>query len=154
MDIDISKYKPNGTPWSFHDDEQLDKMYNDMLFDINKISVILNRTPGSIISQLCKNKYINTRTSARGYMTYKNSDLYKSIVSSGEAQKRVKQQAKEKPSDNISININGISGGDYVEIRNDIKEMKLEITSLKHTIKELVDMLNAVYEFENINKPI
>ena len=152
--MEISKYKPNGTPWSFHEDEQLDKMYNDMLFDINKISVILNRTPGSIISQLCKNKYITSRTTARGYLTYKNSDLYKSIVASGEAQKRVKQQAKTKPSENISININGISGGDYVEIRNDIKEMKLEmqneIISLKNTIKELMDRLNAVYEFENI----
>jgi hypothetical protein len=145
--MDISKYKPNGTFWSSQEDEELHNMYNEKLMDIIEISNIINRTPGSIISRLCKNKYISNRTSARGYITYKNSELYKSIVSSGEGKKSNKQPTKSN--ENISININGINTCEYIELKNDVKEIKNEIKELKNNLKELIEMMKAVYEFED-----
>jgi hypothetical protein len=146
--MDISKYKPNGTFWSSQEDEELNNMYNEKLMDIIEISNIINRTPGSIISRLCKNKYIFNRTSARGYIAYKNSELYKSIVASGEGKKNNKNI--NKSSDNISININGIQACENIELKNDVKEIKNEIKELKNKLKELIEMMKAVYEFEDV----
>ena len=145
--MDISKYKPNGTFWSSQEDEQLNNLYNEKLMDIIEISDIINRAPGSIISRLCRNKYIPNRTSARGYMTYKNSELYKSIVASGEGKKINKQTTKTN--ENISININGITTCEYIELKNDVKEVKNEIKEIKNNLKELIEMMKAVYEFED-----
>lgn len=145
--MDISKYKPNGTFWSSQEDEQLNNLYNEKLMDIIEISNIINRTPGSIISRLCRNKYISNRTSARGYITYKNSELYKSIVASGEGKKINKQTTKKN--ENISININGIPTCEYIELKNDVKEVKNEIKELKNNLKELIEMMKAIYEFED-----
>jgi hypothetical protein len=153
---DASIYKPNGFPWSFQEDEQLNTLYNVDMLDINEISRTLNRMPGSIITRLCQNKHIPFRTLARGYTTYKNSELYKSIVASGEGKRnqnnRQTQNTKQKitkTNDNISININGINNCDYNELHNDIKTIKNEINDLKSTLKDLVEMMKAVYEFED-----
>jgi hypothetical protein len=123
------------------------------MLDIMEISKIHNRAPGGIISRLCKNNTIPNRMSARGYGDYKNSDMYKEIVSnSEERRKKMKIEKKEKTVkskllDNILISINK---SDYIELQNDVKEMKHEITNLRSTIKELVEMMKAVYEFEDV----
>ena len=39
--------------------------------------------------------------------------------------------------------------GYYEELNYDIREMKSEISQLKSTIQELVEMMKAVYEFED-----
>ena len=44
----------------------------------------------------------------------------------------------------ISINKN-----DYVELQNDVEKMKNDIKEIKNTLGELVEMMKAVYEFEN-----
>ena len=90
-------------------------------------------------------------------MTYKNSDLYKDIVSNNRNKKKPeiayvtekknkKKNKKNKEVDNIFISINKC---DYIELKQDVIEMKNEITELKNTIKELVVMMKAVYEFED-----
>jgi polyhydroxyalkanoate synthesis regulator phasin len=141
-------FKNAGHPWSQEEDTQLNKLYNEDLFDIMEISKIHNRAPGGIISRLFKNNYIVNRQSARGYINYKNSDLYKEIVSNNKKKIEEKPEKKIKPKqiDNILISINK---SDYIELQNDVKEMKNEIKDLKNTIKELVEMMKAVYDFED-----
>jgi phosphopentomutase len=84
-------------------------------------------------------------------MIYKNSDLYKSIVASGEDKKNKQKINKQtsKTNKNILININEISSDEYIELKNDVKEVKNEIKELKNNIKELIEMMKAVYEFED-----
>ena len=146
-------FKNAGEPWTQEEDKQLNKLYNEDMLDIIEISKIHNRAPGGIISRLFKNNYIVNRQSARGYIAYKNSDLYKEIVSNNKDKKKTeiadKQEKKIKPTqiDNILISINKI---DYIELQNDIKEMKNEIKELKNNIKELAEMMKAVYDFEDV----
>ncbi len=83
-----NKFKNAGDPWTPDEDSQLNKLYNENMLDIMEISEIINRAPGTIISRLIKQNYIKTRVSARGYMIYKNSDLYREIVSKGENKKK------------------------------------------------------------------
>jgi hypothetical protein len=143
-----------GEPWLQEEDEQLNKLYNIDMLDIIEISKIHNRAPGEIISRLCKHNYIPNRTSARGYMIYKKSDLYKQIVFSSELKRRenkerreTKEEIKKSKKNNNMIKINKI---DYIELQNVVKDMKNEIIELKTTIKELVEMMKAVYEFEDV----
>ena len=101
MEIENS-FKNSEDLWKEYEDEQLNKLYNIDFLDIIDISKILNRTPGQIISRLHKYNYISNRTSARGYINYKNSDLYKSIVLSNKDKKTI---IKSK-NDNILLDIN------------------------------------------------
>ena len=143
-------FKNAGEPWTPEEDLQLNKLYNEYTLDIMKISEIHNRAPGGIISRLIKHNYIPNRILARGYMTYKNSDLYKDIVyknkNKPEIAGNIEKIRKNKEADNIFISINKC---DYIELKQDVIEMKNEITGLKNTIKELVEMMKAVYEFED-----
>ncbi len=138
-------FKNAGEPWTQEEDTQLNKLYNEDMLDIIEISKIHNRAPGGIISRLFKHNYIVNRQSARGYIAYKNSDLYKEIVSNNKDKK--KTQIKPTQIDNILISINKI---DYIELQNDVKEMKNEIKELKNNIKELTEMMKAVYDFEDV----
>jgi hypothetical protein len=113
------------------------------MLDIIEISKIHNRAPGGIISRLFKHNYIVSRQSSRGYIAYKNSDLYKEIVYKNKSEKKI----KPTQIDNILISINKI---DYIELQNDVKEMKNEIKELKNNIKELAEMMKAVYDFEDV----
>ena len=145
-------FKNAGEPWTQEEDTQLNKLYNEDILDIMEISKKHNRAPGGIISRLIKHNYIVNRTSARGYIEYKNSDLYKEIVSNNKDKKKTKiadkpeQKMKLEQIDNILISINKI---DYIELQNDVKEMKNEIKELKNNIKELAEMMKAVYDFED-----
>ena len=38
---------------------------------------------------------------------------------------------------------------DYIELQNDVKKMKTDIKEIKNTLGELVEMMKAVYEFED-----
>ena len=136
-------FKNAGEPWTQEEDTQLNKLYNEDMLDIIEISKIHNRAPGGIISRLFKYNYIVNRQSARGYIAYKNSDLYKEIVSNNKDKKKTeiadKSEKKNKPTQI-----------DYIELQNDVKEMKNEIKELKNNIKELTEMMKAVYDFEDV----
>ena len=141
-------FKNAGEPWTQEEDTQLNKLYNENMLDIMEISNIHNRAPGGIISRLVKQNNILNRQSARGYETYKNSDLYKEIVSKNEEKKCQKKTKPEKKAKPIQID-NGTITSNYIELQNDVKEMKNHIKELEHTIKELIEMMKAVYEFED-----
>ena len=149
MDLE-RMYKSSGEPWTDYEDEQLDFLYNNKNLDVIEISKINNRTPGTIISRLIKYKYISTRQSARGYFIYKNSDLYKEIVSKNKYNK--KNDKPEKPKKEREKNENyliTINRNDYFDLKYDVDIMKKDIKEIKNTLNELVEMMKAVYEFED-----
>ena len=61
-------------------------------------------------------------------------------------QKNNSKQTKTTEIDNVFIRINKI---DYIELQNDVKNIKNYINKIKHTLGELVEMMKAVYEFED-----
>ena len=56
------------------------------------------------------------------------------------------KKIKTKEADNVFISINK---NDYIELQNDVKKMKNDINEIKNTLGELVEMMKAVYEFED-----
>jgi len=85
----METYTHAGTDWSVEDDYILDLEYNTNKHTVTEIARIQARPPGEIISRLVKLKFISNRTSVRGYLEYKNSDLYKNIVASGKYSKKL-----------------------------------------------------------------
>lgn len=149
-------FKCVSEPWSQEEDDQLTKLYNIDALDIIQISKVQNRSPGQIISRLIKCDFIKIRMHARGYISYKNSELYKTIVSTSIKDKMDKQQDKlNKRQEKIDgeqerINKRGTTTtSKNTELHNDVKEMKKEISELKTIIHELVEMMKAVYVFED-----
>jgi len=73
------------------------------MLDISIISNILSRPLGNIITRLYKNKIILNRISSfNGYMNYKNSNYYKTII----LKYKEKKQYQNKISNNYLISIN------------------------------------------------
>lgn len=56
------------------------------------------------------------------------------------------KQTKTTEIDNVFISINK---KDYIDLQNDVKNIKNDINKIKHTLGELVEMMKAVYEFED-----
>ena len=56
------------------------------------------------------------------------------------------KKIKTKEIDNVFISINK---NDYIELQNDVKNMKNDIKQIKNTLGELVEMMKAIYEFED-----
>ena len=64
------------------------------------------------------------------------------------------KKIKTKEIDNLFISINK---NDYIELqndvknmKNDVKNMKNDIKQIKNTVEELVEMMKAVYDFEDV----
>ena len=56
------------------------------------------------------------------------------------------KKMKTKEADNAFTSINK---NDYMQLQNDVKKIKNDINEMKNTLGELVEMMKAVYEFEN-----
>ena len=136
-----------GQKWS--DEEEillLEELNNNI--DIEIIAQKHNRTIGGI----------NSRRKEIAYKMYLKNVSIEEIIRQTKLdnnsieetiKKRQNNNAKKiktKEIDNVFISINK---NDYVELQNDVKNMKNDIKQIKNTLGELVEMMKAVYEFED-----
>jgi len=136
-----------GQKWS--DEEEillLEELNNNI--DIEIIAQKHNRTIGGI----------NSRRREIAYKMYLKNVSVEEIIRQTKLdnnsieetiKKRQNNNAKKiktKEIDNVFISINK---NDYVELQNDVKNMKNDIKQIKNTLGELVEMMKAVYEFED-----
>lgn len=106
-------------------------------FDIIKIADMHYRTPGSIAYKLKSTGLVDNHTLARGYNEYKTGELYKEIVGTSKL-----FQKKDKPKSNVDIIQMSIP-------IKEIVELKSEVESLKKDMKEMLRIINLIYEFES-----
>jgi hypothetical protein len=143
-----TEYPSNmGQKWS--DEEEillLEELNNNI--DIGIIAQKHNRTIGGI----------NSRRQEIAYKMYVKNVSIEEIIKQTKLdyncieqtiqkkQNKNTKNTKTKEVDNIFISINK---NDYTELQNDIKNTKNDIKQIKNTLGELVEMLKAVYEFED-----
>ena len=143
-----TEYPSNmGQKWS--DEEEillLEELNNNI--DIETIAQKHNRTIGGI----------NSRRQEIAYKMYLKKLSIEEIIKQTKLdidcieqtiQKRENNDSKKiktKEIDNVFISINK---NDYKELQNDVKNMKNDIKVIKNTLGELVEMMKAVYEFED-----
>jgi hypothetical protein len=136
-----------GQKWS--DEEEillLEELNNNI--DIEIIAEKHHRTIGGI----------NSRRQEIAYKMYLKNVSFEEIIKQTKLdyncieqtiqkrQPKISKKIKTKDVDNIFISINK---NDYIELENDVKSMKSDIYQIKNIVKELAEMMKAVYEFED-----
>jgi len=136
-----------GQKWNDEEEALLLHELNDNI-DIETIAQKHNRTLGGI----------NSRRREIAYKMYlKNVSIDEIIrqtkLDNNSIEETIKKKQnnnskkiKTKEVDNVFISINK---DNYIELQNDIKNMKDDIKQIKNTLRELVEMIKAVYEFED-----
>jgi hypothetical protein len=136
-----------GKKWTQEEDDQLLRLYNEEKLDIIEIAKQHGRLPRAIAVRLVKHEVISNEFEANGYLNYKNSEYYKETMEKKNSLKKEKPTIKKiQEDDNYLITINR---NDYLRLQNDINEMKQNIFTLNTNMKELITMINSIYEFEN-----
>ena len=124
--------------------QELDKNIN-----IETIAQTHNRTIGGIIGRqrtIAYKMYVN-KVSIEEIITKTKLDkeqLLEAITKKEKSRKKVKITQEPKMTQEIKIEPKKVS------LENEIIEMRSEIKELKNTIEELVEMMKAVYEFEDV----
>ncbi len=138
-----------GQKWDENEETLLLEELNNNI-DIETIAQKHSRTIGGI----------NSRRQEIAYKMYSKKMSIEEIIKQTKLdyncieeiiQKKQKRQnntskIKTKEIDNVFISINK---NDYIELQNDVKNIKNDINQIKNTLGELVEMLKAVYEFED-----
>ena len=143
-----TEYPSNmGQKWS--DEEEillLEELNNNI--DIVIIAQKHNRTIGGINSRRQEIAYKMYVKNVSIEEIIKQTKLdYNSIEQTiQKKQNNNSKKIKTKEVDNVFISINK---NDYIELQNDVKNMKNDIKQIKNTLGELVEMMKAVYEFED-----
>ena len=136
-----------GQKWSAEEETLLLEELNNNI-DIETIAQKHSRTIGGI----------NSRRQEISYRLYLKNVSIEEIIKQTKLdyncieqtiQKRQnnnQRKIKTKEIDNVFISINK---KDYVDLQNDMKNMKNDIKEIKNTLGELVEMMKALYEFED-----
>ena len=151
----LSYYHLREEPWTETEDLQLRSEYVDQELDITQIADLHYKTPGQISYRLKKlgiteHYYKDTR----GYNKYVSSSLYQEIKEAPKAriQKAEKKERKGRKTKSQLVE-------DHIQLQQEQKEnqedlhlevsqLRAEIKGLKKDVKEILRLMNAVYDFE------
>ena len=135
-----------GKKWEETEETQLLDELNKNI-PISEIAILHNRTPGGISARLrviAYNMYTNNIPMEKIIEATKLS-----IIQINDAiQKREEHPSKKTKVIKEPIN-KLIKESYYEELKIDIREIKTELSNLKSSIQEFVEMMKAVYEFED-----
>lgn len=138
----LQYYNRQKEAWNDKELEYLKSYYETKEMTISQIADIHRRTPGSISHKLKNLDLISHYTLSRGYLDYKSSNLYKEII---ETSKTTKSDKKQKNEARLQAKIKPLQDS---TISNEINEIQKEIASLKKDVKEMLHLMNALYNFE------
>ena len=160
----LSYYNRSKVPW---EEEEVEKVKNAYVVDsmnIIEIGNIYKKTPGCISYKLKSLGIIVHNTLANGYKEYRESELYAEIVKdyknkdedkkvAREEKAKAKQEkakAKQEKAQNAAISTTQEipSKPTKISARNELATLKSDITEMKKNIKELLRLMNAVYDFQ------
>ena len=153
----LEYYSKSKDKWSEEETRQVRIEYEIDLLDVLQIAVNHKRTPGCIGHKLKTLGILTNHTMARGYDTYKSSDLYKEICDSykkEDAEKKERKILEVKPKRQPMFPIQSLPVSVPVELPKrrlayEIQELRKEINEMKGDVKRILFLMNAIYEFES-----
>ena len=138
----LEYYDRQKDSWKDTEIEEIRDAYQNKEMTVSEIADIHRRTPGSISYKLQNMGLITHNTLSRGYSDYKNSDLYKEIVKNS-----VSMNAQRSANKELRIKSRKEAARVNTPFR-EILELKNEVSILRNDVKEMLRLMNALYEFE------
>ena len=134
---ELAYYNRQKEPWSDKETQEIRCEYVIKGMTISEIADIHHRTPGSIGHKVKNIGLVEHFTLSRGYMDYKNSKLYKEIISTN-----INKNKQPKLTTQIE-------NTRPIRQREEIRIIRNEIDELKKDVKEMLRLMNALYDFES-----
>lgn len=159
----LSFYDRQKEVWDDAEINRLHKEYVEAEMTISQIADIHHRTPGSIGYKIKNIGIITHTTQSRGYLEYKDSELYKEIVESGkgdDAQKMKRSEERLKRSEERKQRVAETKQKTEEKAKAqhaillareqavDLDALRRDVDSMKKDVKEVLRLINALYDFE------
>jgi len=176
----IINFDGAGQAWSDVEDFALIKEYTIDKLSILDICQNHKRRPGGITARLKRLNLIAKHEDARGYLEYKKSSLYKKINESWQESRVKKTTVKcqtQAPLEAQSLAVVVTTFPDEANIieckdpiitvqppvskkkeqkvgntLSDFMQLKADVKEMKENINKILELMNAVYDFESENK--
>lgn len=133
----LEYYTRQKEAWTDKELQDVKTEYETNEMTVSEIADIHRRTPGSIGYKLVKLGLISHYMLSRGYTEYKSSRLYKEIILNDVNRNR-----------DSKVNTNR-EKTPPVKQNTEISAMRKDIDELKKDVKEMLRLMNAVYDFES-----
>ena len=142
----LSYYDRSKAPWGMEEVAQLKQEYDIELKNIIQCADIHTRTPGCIAYKLMSMGLIVHNALSRGYTEYKTSKLYNDVVLSYKKEKEDKNKSREdKRIEKEKITAEKPTKDN---IMREINTLKADMAEMKKDVKEILTLINSIYEFE------
>jgi hypothetical protein len=102
------------------------------------------RNIGGIASRLVRLNLINDRKEIEGYSDARKEQRKKNKIIKLSTESKLPTESKSIREKKITDNQR-----EYINLQNNVKEIKQDVTELKESILQLTKMLKAIYEFED-----
>jgi hypothetical protein len=139
--------------WDDKEIQDVRMEYETNEMTISQIADIHRRTPGSISYKLKGLGIVIHNTLTRGYLEYRNSNLYKEILEvskRSDAEKKVKREERAATKEAKLKVVKAPAPTTSAPVpSHEIAELRNEVASLKRDVKEMLRLMNALYEFES-----
>lgn len=143
----LEYYNRQKEPWDTKELDDLKREYVTNELNISEIADIHRRTPGAIACRLKTINIVVANALARGYSTYVNSKLYNEII---ETSKSKKSERVIKRESKLRVHVEPkVESYAIVTTSKEISELRNEVSSLKKDVKEILRLMNALYDFES-----
>jgi hypothetical protein len=143
---EVKQFTRAGKPWGQIESQQLVKEYNVDKLNLLEICNIHKRMPGGITSRLRRLNLVDMKSEARGFSEYQQSDLYKQICIINQ------EKFAGKSGNNKQTPIVSASTPAATNNTSDIAQLKKDMKEIKENIDKILELMNAVYQFETTNE--
>lgn len=133
----LTYYDRQKEDWNYKELYDIRMEYETNEMTISQIADIHRRTPGSISYKLKNLGLITNTMLSRGYLDYKNSDLYKEIVEKGkcsDAEKKVKNDETLQVKNKGVLNVKRCK--EILEMHNEIADLKKDVRILRKMLDQ------------------
>ena len=144
--MSLSHYDKRSIKWTDEEIKEAIHQYSSHQ-TVNDIAYYFRKTPGQILYLLKKEKLITSDEFHREFGIYRESSIYREIIQEIDEVRPAKKERKGIPpkEDEKSKEDNP----PRQRMKDDIKHLREEMETIKKDVKEILRLMNALYDFES-----